>query len=99
MKKAEPQQRNPAGAVSAKYLCGVRAGERVRLLQELVMRDERGKPSAVVHRPGEIWTVLAPTPDMPWRVWLRQPDGEAHAWTDSDKKFWSWFERVNENGS
>ena len=99
MKKPKRQQRNPAETVNAEYLCGVRVGERVRLLQEFVIRDERGRPTPEVHQPGEIWTVLSPTPDMPWRVWLRQPDGEAHAWADSDRRFWSWFERVDENES
>jgi hypothetical protein len=99
MKDPKHLQRDPAEAVSAEYLCGVRVGERVRLLQELVMRDERGRPTSEVHEPGEIWTVLSPTPDMPWRVWLREPNGDSHAWADSDKKFWSWFERVDENES
>jgi hypothetical protein len=84
---------------ASEYLCGVRVGERVRLLQELVIRDERGRPTSEVHSPGEIWTVLPPSSDMPWRIWLREPSGDGHAWQDSKTKFWSWFERVDDNAA
>jgi hypothetical protein len=79
------------------YLCGVRAGERVRLIQELLIQDERGTPTSEVHLPGEIWTVLHPNPEMPWRVLLHEPGGFPHYWPDSKIKFWSWFESVDEN--
>jgi len=65
----------PAAEIASEYLCGVRIGERARLLEGFVLRDERGKPTSEVHTAGEIWIVLPPTPDVPWRVWLRQPDG------------------------
>ena len=99
MHKSKQQPEDESEANCTEYLCGVRVGEPVRLLQELVVQDERGRPTSEVHAPGEIWTVMPPSSDMPWRVWLRQPDGEHHAWVDSDKKFWSWFERVDENAA
>jgi hypothetical protein len=79
------------------YLCGVRVGERVRLLQELVMRDERGAPTSEVHSPGEVWTVLPPNPERQWRVLLHEPDGFPNYWPDTKTEFWSWFERVDED--
>ena len=97
MRKPKPQPEAAKQESSSEYLCGVRVGERVRLIEGFVLRDERGKPTSEVHAPGEIWTVLPPTPDMPWRVWLREPDGDAHAWQDSKKKFWSSFQRLDED--
>jgi hypothetical protein len=77
------------------YKCGVRAGERVQLLKDMVVRDRRGKPTGVVHRAGEIWFVTKGSAVPPLDVWLRQPDGHAHTWTD-DNDFWAWFKRVDE---
>ena len=96
MRKRKPQPQDEPRADASEYLCGVRVGARIRLLDGFVLRDERGRPTSEVHTPGEVWTVLPPTPDMPWRVWLREPGGETHAWTDSKEKFWSSFERVDE---
>jgi hypothetical protein len=78
------------------YQCGIRAGDRVRLRQEIVIFDHRGKPTGEIHHVGEIWTVLSGAAEPPIVVWLRQPDGERHTW-DDEPNFWDWFERVNEN--
>jgi hypothetical protein len=96
MQKPKPQPEDATENLSNEYRCGVRVGERVRLLRELVMQDERGRPTSDVRAPGEIWTVMPPNPDMPWRVLLHEPDGFPNYWPDADKKFWSWFERVDE---
>jgi len=79
------------------YQCGIHAGEKVRLRQELVVRDHRGQPTGV-HRAGEIWTVLSGSAEPPVDVWLRQPDGGRHTWSDDDD-FWNWFERVTDNAA
>ena len=97
MHKSKPHPEVSPETGSAAYLCGVRVGDRVRLLQELVMQDERGRPTSDVRLPGEVWTVMPPNPDMPWRVLLHEPDGFPHYWPDTEKKFWSWFERMNED--
>jgi hypothetical protein len=94
MKKPKVRQQDTENESSTEYLCGVRVGERVRLLQELVMRDERGNPTSDIRKPGEVWTVMPPNPEKPWRVFLHEPDGFPHYWSDSNEKFWSWFERV-----
>lgn len=79
------------------YLCGVRAGEKVRLLQELVIKDERGRPTSDVRPAGEVWTVMSPNPEKPFLVFLHEPDGFPHYWPDSKKKFWSRFEPVDDD--
>ena len=78
------------------YKCGARAGERVRLRKDIVVRDERGELTGDVHRAGEIWSITRGSAVPPLDVWLRQPDGHTHTWTD-DNNFWSWFERVDED--
>jgi len=78
------------------YQCGARAGERVRLRQDIVVRDHKDKPTGNVHRAGEIWTVLSGAAEPPVVVWLRQADGDRHTWSDDDD-FWRWFERLDED--
>jgi hypothetical protein len=78
------------------YECGIRAGERVRLRQDIVVRDHRGKPTGSVYRRGEIWEVLRGSVEPPVVVWLRMLDGRSHTWSDDDD-FWRQFERVDEH--
>jgi hypothetical protein len=66
------------------YRCGARAGDRVRLRREMVVRDHKGKPTKEVHPAGEVWTVLRGTSEEPPVIWLRQPDGKSHTWSDDD---------------
>jgi hypothetical protein len=77
------------------YQCGFRPGQRVRLLKDLVIRDHRGRPTGVVHREGEIWTVLPDCCTVRHDLWLQQPDGEPHTW-DDDASALEWFEVVSE---
>ena len=75
------------------YRCGARAGDRVRLRRDFVLRDHKDRPTAEVHRAGEIWTVLPGTADKPPVIWLRQPDGNSHTWSDDDD-FLQMFEII-----
>ncbi len=75
------------------YKCGARAGDRVRLRQDLVICDHKGKPTGAVHREGEVWCVLSGSVEPPVDIWLRRPDGDRQTWTDDDD-FWKWFEKV-----
>lgn len=79
------------------YKCGARAGDRVRLRRDIVI-EQRGKPTGEVLRAGEIWSVISGSAVPPLDVWLRQPDGDRHTWSD-DADFWTWFERVDENAA
>lgn len=78
------------------YRCGVRADERVRLRQDILIEDHEGKPTGKVCRAGEVWTVLSGSAEPPVDVWLRQADGKPHTWSDDDG-FWKQFERVDDN--
>jgi hypothetical protein len=76
------------------YKCGARAGDRVKLLKDIVVRDHKNKPTGKIHRSGEIWEVLSGSQEPPIVLWLRQPDGIRHTW-DDDAGFWEWFERTD----
>ena len=73
------------------YQCGVRAGDRVRLRHDIIVREHDGTPTGIVHHAGEVWTVLRGSIEEPPIVWLRQPDGESHTWSD-DSDFLASFE-------
>jgi len=64
------------------YPCGARAGDRVRLREDVVIRDHAHKPTGEVRPTGEIWTVLCGAAHEPNVMYLRQPDGERHCWDD-----------------
>lgn len=95
MTKSKPKFKLVTDYPVTEYQCGIRTGERVRLRQELVVRDHNGKQTGV-HQVGEIWTVLSSSTEPPTVIWLRQPDGKRHTWDDGDI-FWNWFEKVEEN--
>src|SRR5262249_34593047 len=80
----------------AEYVCGIRAGERVRLRSDIVVKDHRGKPTGAIYRRGEIWDVLRGSAEPPIVVWLRMLNGRPHTWSDNDD-FWRQFERVDEH--
>ena len=65
------------------YPCGARAGDHVRLRQDIVFRDHTGKPTGEVHHTGETWSVLRGAAREPDVIYLRQPDGETHCWPDA----------------
>ncbi|EEF59494.1 hypothetical protein [Pedosphaera parvula] len=77
------------------YQCGDRAGDRIRLRREIIVRNHEGKPTGEVYRAGEIWTILGGSTEPPVVLWLRQADGRRHTW-DEDDGFWEWFEKVEE---
>ena len=73
------------------YCCGARAGDRVRVRRDIVVRDHSGNPTSKIHRAGEIWSVLPGAAEEPVVVWLQQADGETHTWSD-DEDFRATFE-------
>lgn len=92
MPETQPEWKFVADYPITDYQCGICAGEKVGLRRELVVRDHSGNPTRI-HQAGEIWTVLSGSAAPPLDVWLRQPDGKRHTWSD-DNDFWTWFERV-----
>ena len=75
-----------------RYSNGLKGGDRVRLVKELIVLDNQGSPTGDKHSPGEVWIVLSPAIRRPSVVWMRQPDGERRTW-DIDT-FFDWFEVV-----
>lgn len=73
------------------YHCGAHAGDQVRLRHDIVVREHDGAPTGEVHRAGEVWTVLCGSAEQPPVIWLRQPDGQSHVWSD-DSDFLVTFE-------
>ena len=73
------------------YQCGARAGDEVRLRHDIVVREHDDTPTGEVHRAGEVWTVLCGSVEQPPVIWLRQPDGQSHVWSD-DSDFLANFE-------
>ena len=74
------------------YICGLSAGDVVRLKKEIVVRDYRERPTGEVLPAGGLWNVLSGSKDDPGIVWLRQPDGARHTWVD-DPSIFEWFEK------
>jgi hypothetical protein len=73
------------------YRCGLRAGDRVALRRDFVVRDHLGRPTGKVYPAGEVWSVLNGSEDDPGVIWFRQADGERHTWDDGPEVF-EWFE-------
>jgi len=94
MPKAKSQWKLVTDFPISAYRCGARAGDQVRLIRELVIRDHKRKPTGKIHRAGEVWLVVRGAADEPRVLWLREPDGTPHTWDDDDS-FWTWFARVD----
>jgi hypothetical protein len=93
MPKPKPQWKLVTSFPVQVYRCGAHAGELVRLLRKLVIRDHQGRPTGKVHAPGEIWRVVRGAAEEPKVLWLREPEGRSHTWDDDDS-FWKWFARA-----
>ncbi len=78
------------------YKCGLKAGDRVRLKKDLIVRDHRNRPTGDVHPKGEIWTVLRGSKEGRVDVWFRQADGKPHTWDDDSVSIDEWFERLGD---
>ena len=74
------------------YECGVSVGDLLQLRQTLVVRDESGSETGERHQAGEVWVVLSGSYQDPEVVWLRQPDGELHSWSN-DGSIWEQFSK------
>lgn len=72
------------------YRIAIRPGDRVRLKKSLTISDHNGEPTGEMHPVGEVWTVLRGCAREPDVIWLREPNGNSHTWSDDD--FFNWFE-------
>ncbi len=73
------------------YSCGLKAGDRIRLKEDLPIYDSEGISTGTVYPSGEIWTVLTGAKEDPSCLWLRQADGKLHSW-DDDPTIFDTFE-------
>lgn len=76
----------------AEYKCGLRQGDKIRLKKDIQVTYSDGVPSGDIHRAGEIWSVLSGSPQDPDIVFLLQPDGKRHTWSD-DSSIFDAFEK------
>ena len=83
MKNSKPRWELVTDFSVAEYRCGLHAEDRVRLKRDIVVRDCDGKETGVVHKTGEIWTVLKGAKDDPGVLRRRQADGKTHFWDDA----------------
>jgi hypothetical protein len=75
------------------YRCGLRAGDQLRLRQPLPRYDTDRVPTGESRVVGEVWTVLTGSPDDPEALWLRQPNGDLHSWSD-DESIFVYFDKL-----
>jgi len=69
-----------------KYACGLVAGQRVRLRENIEVKELNGTIVEIIQA-GEIWEVIPGSDEPPVVVWLRRPDGQRHTWDDSASFF------------
>ena len=75
------------------YKCGLVVGDKLRLKQDIQVRDHKDKLTGITYSEGEIWTVLSGAVEENPVLWLRQSDGKRHTWSD-DASVFDWFEKI-----
>ena len=78
-----------------KYKCGLQAGDLVRLRQDIIVRDQKGKPTGMIHKAGEVWKVLPGSNVGRMDVWFMQSAGARHTWADERAAIAEWFEKIS----
>ncbi len=87
------------GRTLEKYPCDLKAGDRLRLRQELPVLDDQGTEIRAPWPPGSIWTVIFGVPHQPEVVWLQKPDGDLHTWDETVVEAFDLLARAPEVGS
>ena len=64
------------------YPSGLRAGDRLRLREDLPIKTHDGSICGTVKRTDGTWTVLIGLSQDPNLLWLREPSGSVHTWED-----------------
>jgi hypothetical protein len=88
-----PEYKLPAEFPVTDYKCGLKAGDRVRLIRNIIIRDDYGLPTGKAFLSGEIWTVRPGARYETIVVWLRRADGNLHTW-DDDESLFKTFEKL-----
>jgi hypothetical protein len=76
------------------YKCGLKIGDKLRLLNDIHIKRKDETPTGEIHLAGGIWEVLAGSSQDPGVVFLRQPDGWKHTWND-DPSIFDFFEKID----
>lgn len=71
----------------SEYRCGLKAGDRVCLIKDIIIKDFNENPTGNVYKKGEIWKVLSGAKEKDPVLWLLQENGERHTWDDDDSVF------------
>jgi len=79
------------------YSCGLKKGDTLMLKKDIHVHFRDGTPTGKVHAAGGIWFVLSGSSQDPGVVFLLQPDGKRHTWTD-DPSIYEFFEKVEAEG-
>lgn len=74
------------------YRCGLKSGDMIRLKRDLPIFDENDMQTDC-NKAGEIWSVIEGSSQDPTALWLRQANGELHAW-DDDPSIFEQFELI-----
>jgi|WetSurMetagenome_2_1015567.scaffolds.fasta_scaffold1363489_1 hypothetical protein len=80
------------------YTCGLKAGDRVVLKKDLIIRDDGGNPTGKIHSKGEAWVVLPGSKLLPIAVWFQKSDGDRHTLNDDETVF-EWIEFIGRKES
>jgi len=75
------------------YQCGLKAGDRVKLIRDIIIKDDYGLPTGIVYAQGEIWAVQPGAQNEPVVVWFRRADGKLHTW-DDDESIYQTFQKA-----
>jgi hypothetical protein len=90
----QPKCRLPAEFPVTDYRCGLRAGDKVRLVRDIVITDDYGFPTGKTFLKGEIWTVQPGAMDETVVVWFSRADGNLHTW-DDDESIYRTFGKIH----
>jgi hypothetical protein len=93
---ADSQYKLPTEFTVMEYKCGLKAGDKVKLICDIIIRDDYGLPTGVAYAKGEIWDVQPGAKDKTVVVWFRRADGKLHTWND-DEAIYKTFQKVEES--
>ena len=89
----DPKYKLPAEFPVMEYKCGLKAGDKVKLIRNLVITDDYGLPTGKAYPKDEIWTVEPGAKGDTVVVWFRRADGKLHTW-DDDESVYKIFRKV-----
>jgi hypothetical protein len=89
-----PEYKLPSRFTVMEYKCGLKAGDKVKLIRDLVITDDYGLPTGRVYPKDEVWTVQPGADGDPVVVWFCRADGKLHTWDDDESIFKTFMKVV-----